>query len=63
MGFQMPNFDEPNIGGDDDEDDDTLEDELRQIQQEAGGHAPKRTKANQKKPGLTFFLLQIFRRK
>jgi hypothetical protein len=55
MGFQMPNFDDPHIGADDDEDDDALEDELRQIQQEAGGRTTKRAKANQKKPGLIFY--------
>jgi hypothetical protein len=56
MGFQIPNFDEPGIGADDEEDDDTLEAELRKIQGDMGVHAPKRPKASQKKPGLCLFL-------
>jgi hypothetical protein len=55
MGFQIPNFDEPNFGADDDDDDDTLEVELRQIQQDVGAHTSKRSKANQKKPGLSSY--------
>jgi hypothetical protein len=53
MGFQIPNFDEANIGdgGDDDDDDDDLEDELKQLQQFTGDEGSKRTKAEQQKAG------------
>ncbi|CAF0836910.1 unnamed protein product [Adineta steineri] len=61
MGFQIPNFDDPNLGApDDDDDDDTLLDELRQIQQDTGGHTSKRAKANQKKPSGSTKDLQSF---
>ncbi|CAF3656264.1 unnamed protein product [Adineta steineri] len=61
MGFQIPNFDDPNLGApDDDDDDDTLLDELREMQQDTGGHASKRTKPNQKKPSGSTKDLQSF---
>ena len=59
MGFQIPNFDEPNIGADnDDDDDESLEDELSRIQEEIGGHTSKRSKGSQKKPGAYDFFRQ-----
>ncbi|CAF0805027.1 unnamed protein product [Adineta ricciae] len=60
MGFQIPNFDEPNIGADDDDDDEGLEDELSRIQEEISGHTSKRSKSNQKKPGGSAQNLQSF---
>ena len=53
MGFQIPNFDDPNIGpdGDDDDDEDALQAELQRMQQDTVEHVPKRQKANQRKPG------------
>ncbi|CAF4848316.1 unnamed protein product [Rotaria sp. Silwood1] len=61
LGFQMPNFDEPNLNAiDDDDDDDDLEAELKQMQQDVGGHASKRSKANSKKPGNAAPDLQSF---
>ncbi len=63
MGIQIPNFDDPNFGAnDDDEDDGDLEAELRQIQEDVGGPTSKKPKANQKKSG-SFFLARIFNRK
>jgi hypothetical protein len=50
MGFQMPNFDESGMGGDDDDDD--LEAELQRLQQDIGGSHG--TKANKQKAGLLF---------
>ncbi|CAF2397763.1 unnamed protein product [Rotaria sp. Silwood2] len=61
FGLQMPNFDEPNFdAAGDDDDDDNLEAELKQIQQDVGGHASKRSKSNSKKPGKAAPDLQSF---
>lgn len=53
MGIEIPDFDNPNIGADDD-DDESLEAELMAMQQGAGGPASRKSKANQKKPGSFF---------
>jgi len=60
MGIQIPNFDDPNFGAnDDDEDDGDLEAELRQIQEDVGGPTLKKPKANQKKSGSFCFSTNI----
>jgi hypothetical protein len=52
MGIQIPDFDDPNFGAnDDDDDDESLEAELRLIQGSARGPTSKRPNANQKKSG------------
>ncbi|CAF1008853.1 unnamed protein product [Rotaria sordida] len=60
LGFQIPNFDEPNMDAIDDDDDDDLEAELKQIQQDVGGRTSKRSKADPKKPGNSASDLQSF---
>ncbi|CAF1528452.1 unnamed protein product [Rotaria magnacalcarata] len=61
MGFQIPNFDDPTMSAMDDNDDDAdLEAELRQMQQETGGHESKRSKADKKKTGKAAPDLQSF---
>ncbi|CAM4859805.1 unnamed protein product [Rotaria socialis] len=61
MGFQIPNFDDPMMGAMDDNDDDAdLEAELREMQQETGGHGSKRSKADKKKTGKAAPDLQSF---
>jgi hypothetical protein len=62
MGIQIPDFDDPNFGANDDDDDGDLEAELKLLQQDAGGSTSKRPKANQKKSGALFFV-RIFNRK
>ena len=54
MGLQMPNFDEPGMGADDDDGD--LEAELDQLTNTAGGQKPKRPKASQRKSDLLFLI-------
>lgn len=51
MGFQIPNYDEPSMGAEDDDDGD-LEAELNQLANMGGGQQSKRAKQSQRKPGL-----------
>ena len=51
MGFQIPNFDDPEMGADG-EDEEDYEAELKRLQQDNGDHTSKRPKANQRKQGL-----------
>jgi hypothetical protein len=62
MGLQIPNFDDPNMGADDDDGDDDFEAELKLMQQDAGSPVSKRPKTKPKKPG-SFFSVRIFNRK
>ena len=54
MGLSIPNFDDHNLGADDDVDDGDLEAELEQLERGAGGPSKARPKTNQKKPGTLF---------
>jgi hypothetical protein len=52
MGFQIPNYGDTGMGGDDDDDDDDLEAELHRLQYDIGDGS--KSKANKGKSGLLF---------